>query len=90
VIRDFFRDSFATALAPTDLLLHIMLPILPGQPKMVYRKLRHRASGYAYAGPEYRGDLVRTCVKHALLDALAAFQEDSDRPAPTDGQVPGS
>lgn len=49
-IREFFRDSFATALAPTDLLLHVTLPDPPGRSAMMYRSLRHPASGYALVG----------------------------------------
>ena len=49
-IGDFFRDSFTTALQPTDLLTHLTIPVPQGQPKMVYRKMPHPASGYALVG----------------------------------------
>lgn len=49
-IDGFFRDSFTTALQATDLLTHLTIAIPQRQPKMVYRKLRHPASGYALVG----------------------------------------
>ncbi len=140
-VDEFFIDSFTTALQPTDLLTHITVPVRQGRPKMVYRTLRHPASGYAlvgvaavlrcdsdgncsdcrvaitgaarravraraveaalrgrrlvpktiaeaaeeashdvnllsdfHAGAEYRGLLLRTYVKRALLDAMPVLQ----------------
>ena len=53
-IGEFFQDAFKTALAPTDLLTHIRLPVPKSPNKMVYRKVRNPASGYALVGVAVR------------------------------------
>ena len=49
-LDEFLLDPFATSLQPTDLLTHVTIPVVAGHPAMVYRKLRHPASGYALVG----------------------------------------
>ncbi len=49
-VDGFFLDSFKTALEPTELLTHITIPIPKNHASMVYRKMRHPASGYALVG----------------------------------------
>lgn len=50
LIGEFLRDAFSTALGEGDLLTHVTLPVPSGSPRMVYRKMRHPASGYALVG----------------------------------------
>lgn len=49
-IEEFLRDAFRTALEPTDLLTAVTIPVPGGKRSMVYRRLRHPASGYALMG----------------------------------------
>jgi aerobic carbon-monoxide dehydrogenase medium subunit len=49
-VDDFFRDAFTTALQPDELVTRITFPVRHGRPAMVYRKLRHPASGFAMVG----------------------------------------
>lgn len=49
-IQEFLRDAFTTALEATDLLTAVTIPVPRGERSMVYRRLRHPASGYAIIG----------------------------------------
>jgi carbon-monoxide dehydrogenase medium subunit len=49
-IHEFLRDAFTTALQAADLLTGVTIPVPRGEHSMVYRRLRHPASGYALIG----------------------------------------
>jgi aerobic carbon-monoxide dehydrogenase medium subunit len=48
--RDFFVDMFSTALAPGEVLTHVIVPLPTRGTRTTYRKVRHPASGYAVVG----------------------------------------
>jgi carbon-monoxide dehydrogenase medium subunit len=48
--REFFLDTFQTAIEPTEVLVEVVIPLPPGRVGSAYRKLERRAGDFATVG----------------------------------------
>ena len=48
--RDFFLDTFSTAIEPTEVLTEVRIPLAPARTGSAYRKLERRAGDFATVG----------------------------------------
>jgi carbon-monoxide dehydrogenase medium subunit len=72
--REFFKDSFTTALADTEIVTDIVIPAAPRKAGMAYQSFEQPASGYAIAGAAAIVTRSRKSIASAIL-ALTGVAE---------------